>query len=62
VEKVPYMAAIVDETVDVSNRPQLSTVLRCVSPNGEVCEKFVRFNNVGGGRTAADLAEHLLAI
>jgi hypothetical protein len=59
VEKAPFVAAIMDETVDISNRSQLSTVLRYVSPNGEVCERFVRFDNVSDDRTAAGLAEHL---
>jgi hypothetical protein len=43
---------------DVSNRSQLSTVLRYVSPNGEVCEGFLRFNDVSDDRTAAGLVEH----
>jgi hypothetical protein len=37
----------------------VSIVLRYVSPNGKVCERFVRFNNASDDRTAAGLTEHL---
>ena len=47
-----------DEKVDISNWLQLATVLWYVSTNGEVCERFIQFDNVSDDRTVTNLAEH----
>lgn len=52
-----FIALIMDETTDVSNITQLSTVFRYISPEGNVQERFLKFENVSQDRTASRLAE-----
>ncbi|XP_077447404.1 zinc finger MYM-type protein 1-like [Stigmatopora argus] len=47
--------SVVDETTDASNAAQLALVLRYVRGKG-VKERFVRFENVTGGKRADDIA------
>lgn len=51
-----------DESTDASNRAQLSTVFRYVSPEGEIQERFLRFTDVSTDRSAVSLSKYLFNI
>ncbi|KAK3566262.1 hypothetical protein QTP86_030551 [Hemibagrus guttatus] len=55
VKKAPFVSVMVDETTDASNAAQLALVLRYVTGTG-VKERFVRFEDVTGGKRADDIA------
>ena len=42
----PYFSILADEVTDVSNREQLSFVIRFVDSDGYIHEEFLRFNNL----------------
>ena len=56
-----YVAILLDETSDVSCFSQLSTVLRYVNKHGDVCERFIKFNDVSNDRCASAIADLSLA-
>ena len=56
-----YVAILLDETSDISCFSQLSTVLRYVNKHGDVCERFIKFNDVSNDRCAAAIADLSLA-
>lgn len=51
-----FVAVIMDETTDVSNKSQLSTIFRYVTSDGKVEERFLGFSDVSSNRTAARLS------
>ena len=55
IETAGFVALIMDETSDIINKSQLSTVLRFVDENNEVQERFLGFTDVSRDRTAAAL-------
>ena len=59
VKKVKFISVIMDESTDASNRAQLSTVFRYVSPEGEIQE---RFTDVSTDRFAVSLSNYLFNI
>lgn len=61
IKDASFVAILLDETTDVSNFAQLSTVWRYVTKEGEVEERFVGFSDVSADRTATALAEHVFA-
>ncbi|KAF2888431.1 hypothetical protein ILUMI_17742, partial [Ignelater luminosus] len=48
-----------DKTTDISNKSQLSTIYRYVTTDGEVQERFLRFDNISDDRTAPRLTKHI---
>jgi hypothetical protein len=58
----PFVSIIMDETTDVSNKSQLSTVLRYASPNGEVQERFLGFADCTINKSANSLATRVFEI
>ncbi|CAH1110586.1 unnamed protein product [Psylliodes chrysocephalus] len=57
-----FVAVILDESTDVSNQSQLSVVFRYVCPDGDVCERFLKFVNVSDERSAGPLSEILFSV
>ncbi|KAF2894745.1 hypothetical protein ILUMI_11428 [Ignelater luminosus] len=53
-----FVAIIMDETRDISNKSQMSTVCRYITTDGEVQKRFLRLGNISGDRTAPRLAKH----
>ena len=47
-----FISIVLDETTDVSNFSQLSSVFRYISDDGQVLERFLGFINVSDDRTA----------
>ena len=42
----PYFSILADEVTDVSNREQLSIVIRFVDSGGNIHEEFLGFHNL----------------
>ncbi|KAK9531031.1 hypothetical protein VZT92_010483 [Zoarces viviparus] len=59
INQAPFVAVMVDETTDVSNRAQLALMVRYVTDTG-VKERFVRFDDVTGNKRADDIAALLI--
>lgn len=59
IEETDFVALILDETSDIANKSQLSTVFRYIDENCEIQERFLSFTDVSGDRTAAALFEHV---
>nr|CAH7743193.1 unnamed protein product [Callosobruchus chinensis] len=57
-----FIAVILDESTDISNQSQLSVVFRYVCPDGDVCERFLKFLNVSEDRSAGTLSECLFGV
>lgn len=58
IERSLFTAIIIDESIDVSNKSLLLTVVRYVLPeNAEVQERFIKFH-VSSNRSATQLAEY----
>lgn len=55
IEDTNFIAIILDETTDVANISQLSKVVRYLTKNGEIKERFLGFVNVSAQRTALAL-------
>ena len=51
---------MVDETTDIRSPSQLSGVLRCVSSDGVIQERFIGFTDVSADRTASALADRVV--
>lgn len=62
IKDTSFVAILLDETTDVSNFCQLSTVWRYVTKEGVAEERFVGFSDVSADRTATALAEHVFAM
>lgn len=58
----PFVAILFGETYDAMNSSQLSTVLRYVTQDGSVKERFVGFTDVSADKTAEGLFRHVLKI
>ena len=58
--RTKFVSIIIDETSDVSNKEQLSTVLRYVTQEGNIVERFIRFNDVSADRSAVSLSNHVI--
>lgn len=58
-EQTDFIALILDETSDIINKSQLSTVLRFVDQNGQAQERFLHFTDISSDRSAAALLEHV---
>lgn len=54
-EGADYMALMLDETTDISNKSQLSIMFRYVTKSGFVVERFIEFIDISVGRSAQDL-------
>ncbi|KDR18839.1 zinc finger MYM-type protein 1-like [Zootermopsis nevadensis] len=59
VKQTHFVSIIEDVVVDVSGKSQLSSVLRYVTPDGSVQERFIRFSDVSQDRSAASLSVHV---
>ncbi|KAK9526390.1 hypothetical protein VZT92_015091 [Zoarces viviparus] len=59
INQAPFVAVMVDETTDVSNRAQLALMVRDVTDTG-VKERFVRFDDVTGNKRVDDIAALLI--
>ncbi|PNF14161.1 hypothetical protein B7P43_G13483, partial [Cryptotermes secundus] len=62
ISKANYVSLILDETSDVMNKCQLASVLRYVTADGNVEERFLRFTDVSSDRSANSLFNHALEI
>lgn len=58
-DQADFVALILDETSDMINKSQLSTVLRYIDQNGDVQERFLHFSDISGDRSATALFEHV---
>lgn len=54
-----FVAILLDETSDITNKSQLSTVFRYVDRAGHCQERFLFFTDVSADRTAKGLFEHV---
>ncbi|XP_022182214.1 zinc finger MYM-type protein 1-like [Myzus persicae] len=60
IQNTQYVAIMLDETTDISNKSQLSTVLRYFSQNeNKIVERFLGFDDMSADKTAASLFNHL---
>ncbi len=57
----PFVAVEVDETTDITNKAQLSVILRYVS-GSEVKEAFLGFDDVSDDRRATAISEYVLVV
>lgn len=57
INNASFVSLIMDETVDVANKSQLSIVFRYIDKKGEVQERFLGFLNVSSDKTALNLFE-----
>jgi hypothetical protein len=58
VSETAFVSLIVDEATDISTKAQVSSVLRCVSKNGDTEERFLHFTELSRERTANALFQH----
>ncbi|KAJ8888999.1 hypothetical protein PR048_008493 [Dryococelus australis] len=58
----PFMALIIDETTDITNMSQLSSVLRYVASEENNEERFLSFTGVSTDRLAESLADHIFKL
>lgn len=59
INKATFVGIMLDETTDVTNRSQLSTVVRYVDDGGNCQERFLHFTDASSDRTARGLFEHV---
>lgn len=59
VNAAPFVAVEVDESTDITNKAQISVILRYVS-NSEVKEAFLGFDDVSDDRRAAAISDYVL--
>ncbi|XP_066981403.1 zinc finger MYM-type protein 1-like [Macrobrachium rosenbergii] len=57
--KTDFVSVILDETSDVVNKSQMSTVFRFVDQNCEVQERFLHFTDISANRSSVGLLEHI---
>ena len=57
-----FIAILLDETSDVSNKSQLSSVVRLVTKSGQIVERFLGYTDVSSDRTANRISKHVLNI
>ncbi|XP_063061049.1 zinc finger MYM-type protein 1-like [Engraulis encrasicolus] len=65
IDDAPFVALEVDETTDVTNRTQISTILRYVATSEagcEVKEAFLGFDDVSEDRRAPAIAQYVLGV
>lgn len=62
IQAAPFIAILLDEASDVSNKSQLSTVIRYVSPSGDIEERFLGYTDVSKDRSAVHLATHVMTV
>ncbi|CAF2038780.1 unnamed protein product [Rotaria magnacalcarata] len=55
--EIMYVAILLDETSDIICLSQLSTVVRYVNKHGEICERFIKFNDVSNDRSAGAISD-----
>jgi hypothetical protein len=60
--KANFVSLILDETSDVVMKCQLSSVLRYVTADGNVEERFLHFTDMGSDRSANSLFNHAIEI
>ncbi|XP_065209889.1 zinc finger MYM-type protein 1-like [Planococcus citri] len=60
ISKAQFVSIILDETTDVSTKSQFSHVLRYVTEDGEVKERFICFTDVSKDRTANGLYDDIV--
>jgi hypothetical protein len=53
------VAILTYKTTDIASKSQLSTMIRYVTNNGAVKERFFGFNDVSGDRSTKALAIHV---
>ncbi|XP_067135315.1 zinc finger MYM-type protein 1-like [Centruroides vittatus] len=58
-EQTEFVALILDETSDIINKSQLSTVLRFVDQNGKTRERFLYFTDISSHRSAVAFLENV---
>ena len=56
-----FLSVMLDETSDISCLSQLSTVFRFVNSKGIICERFFKFTDVSKDRSAAAIADLVVA-
>uniref|UniRef100_A0A2S2Q4N5 Zinc finger MYM-type protein 1 n=1 Tax=Sipha flava TaxID=143950 RepID=A0A2S2Q4N5_9HEMI len=61
IKKVKYFGLIVDSTPDIAHVDQLSYILRYVTEEGEVLERFIKFQNIYS-HTAESLTTHIVSL
>lgn len=52
INKSPFISVQVDDTSDISNKCQLTVIVRYVNEKGSVCERFLGFYDVSSDRNA----------
>ena len=57
VKEKRYFTILADEANDISNKEQMSLVLRYVDKNDKICEKFVSFLHCKDGTSGEALAK-----
>ncbi|XP_032067022.1 zinc finger MYM-type protein 1-like isoform X3 [Thamnophis elegans] len=65
ISATPFVAVEVDETIDVTNRAQISVILRYVAMTDAKCEvkeAFLGFDDVSEDRHAPAIAEYILRV
>ncbi|KAF2905702.1 hypothetical protein ILUMI_00474 [Ignelater luminosus] len=60
IKECMFVAILLDETSDVSNHSQLSTMVRYITKSGYVCERFLGFTDVSADRSATALSKHVI--
>ncbi|KAF2888919.1 hypothetical protein ILUMI_17254 [Ignelater luminosus] len=60
IKECMFVAILLDETSNVSNHSQLSTMVRYVTKSGYVCEGFLGFTDVSADRSATALSKHVI--
>lgn len=61
-DRADFVALILDETSDIINKSQLSSVVRFVDKNSDIQERFLHFTDVSNDRSAVALFEHVKII
>lgn len=62
ISKSQFVAILLDETTDIANQSQLSTVFRYVDDEGSFQERFLFFTDVSKDRTAQGLFKHVIQV
>ena len=62
IKQSPFVAIIMDETTDITNTCQVSTVFRYVDKSGAVQERFIGFSDFSDDRTANALANYVFNV
>lgn len=55
--EIPYVAIIMDKTIDKTNKCQISTALWYVDKTGETQERFVEFRDLSDNHTGNSLVQ-----